>query len=47
MDTAIIIELAKEYAGKVSEALYYLPYIHSGYLTIVLEETNGRSNPKD
>lgn len=47
MDTAIIIELAKEFNLKVSKVLIELPYIHSGYLNIILEDTNVRPETND
>jgi hypothetical protein len=47
MDTAILIELAKEFNLKVSKVLVNLPYIHSGYLNIILEDTNGRTETND
>ena len=46
LDSALLLELIKEYKLPLVKALTYIPYIHSGYLSIVLEE-NKTDGPKD
>jgi hypothetical protein len=45
LDSAILIELIKENKVSMESALSEIPYIHSGYLNIILEEKeNGRTD---
>ena len=38
LNAAVLIELAKENKVSVEEVLTKIPYIHQGYLNIILEE---------
>jgi hypothetical protein len=49
LDTALLLRLIDEFELPVVKALTYIPYIHSGYLSIVLEEnkTDGTKDNRD
>jgi hypothetical protein len=49
LDTALLLRLIDEFKLPVVKALTYIPYIHSGYLSIVLEEnkTDGTKDNRD
>lgn len=48
LDSAILIELIKENKVSMEETLNEIPYIHQGYLNIILEEKeNERTDFED